>query len=380
MSKRWGIMAVILILGLTGCESIPFLSSATLTPTPVPPTATPVLPTATPTPTPLPTWTPTPTPLPTPQPELLSQMAAMGMEHIQAALGVAELVCLRYEDTDTDGVAEWIALVHQPGETARLSAFVLDGDINYPLEPMLPEPGEPDIGLGEYPTCEMAVRDVNADGLTEIAIFGHAAGNKTLLHLYVWDGTGYSRLGDFTGSAGVAFEDADGDLAEEIVVGYKISDAPELARYIIHTWNGMTYGWTSDRYDWYNLDRPHRYLTHKPEYAVASFYLALDDRDIPGAYGLLSGEIQAAQPYETWALGYATTLKVHAGDIHVIPGVGTDTFDRVATMVMAWDNIQGRVVGRYWNVEWDLILTPDGWRLSQSKAQLLREWDTEYWP
>jgi len=83
----------------------------------------------------------------------------------------------------------------------RISALVIlsmslllnaDGDAVYELEPAPPKPGVPDVGLGQYLTCEVEVRDVNADGLPEIAVFGHAEDNETLLHLFVWDDSGYS--------------------------------------------------------------------------------------------------------------------------------------------------------------------------------------------
>jgi hypothetical protein len=309
-----------------------------------------------------------------------------GMAHVYAAVGEATLVCARHEDTDADGSPEWVVLTHQQGAPSRLSAFILDGDAYYALAASQPEPGDPDIGLGEYATCELEVRDINADGRPEIAIFGHTGSNKTLLHLYVWDGRedtgtteGYRRLGDFIGTAGVFFEGTDGDLAEEIAVGYREQGAPDLVRYIIHTWDGLTYGWTADRYDWYTLQRPHTYPTHKPVYAVMSFYLALDDRDLPGAFALLTAEAQAAQTYETWALGFLTTVQVQVGDVHLVPAASGETQARVTAMVTAWDNVGGRIVARLWNVEWDTVLTAAGWRLVSGTTTQLDEWDAPYW-
>ncbi len=346
-----------------------------------------MIPTATPAP---PTVTPTATPLPTPDPAWLRDAAALaidkGMARVHEAVGEAMLVCARYEDTDADGTPEWLVLTHQQGAPSRLSAFVLDGDAYYTLAASQPSPGDPDVGLGEYATCELEVRAINADGRPEIAIFGHTGSNKTLLHLYVWDGRedtgtteGYRRLGDFIGTAGVFFEETDGDLAEEIAVGYREQGAPDLARYIIHTWDGLTYGWTADRYDWYTLQRPHAYPTHKPVYAVMSFYLALDERDLPGAFALLTAEAQAAQTYETWALGFLTTVQVQVGDVHLVPAASGETQARVTAMVTAWDNVGGRIVVRLWNVEWDTVLTAAGWRLVSGTTTQLDEWDAPYW-
>ena len=303
--------------------------------------------------------------------------ANAGYDRVQGQIGGATLVCLRYEDTDADGAPEWLALAHQESDPPRLSAFILDGETVYPLEPAQPKPGIPDVGLGQYATCEVDVRDVNADGKPEVAIFGHARENETLLHLYVWDGSGYRRLGFFSGDAGVRFMDTDGDLAEEIWEGYREKGAPSLAWYAIHTWQDQTYGWTSERYSWYFLDRPHTYPTHKPEYAVIAFYLALNDRDLPGAYALLLS--QEGRTYATWALGYATTVEVGVGGVHAIPGTVDESSARVAAMVTSWDNEGGIIVGRLWNVEWSAVRTAEGWQLSSATAEKLDEWVAKYW-
>jgi hypothetical protein len=296
------------------------------------------------------------------------------------AAGEAELVCLRYEDTDADGVPEWLALAHQPDAApARLSAFVLEEELFYPLAPAPVEPGDPDYGLGQYAVCDLQVRDVNADGRSEIAIFGHAEENRTLLHLYVWEGEGYRLLGAFKGDAGIRFENADGDLADEIIEGHRDTAAPSLAWQVIFTWDGQTYGWTSDRWGWFYLDRPHAYPTHQPEYALVSFYLALDDRDLPGAYGLMTEAARATRPYEAWADGFATTLAVEAGNVSRLSGVGDENNARVSAIVTSWDNEGGRVVARLWEVEWSVVRTEGGWRLADGTTTLLDSWEAPYW-
>jgi hypothetical protein len=370
------ILASIFILGWTGCTTAP-----TSPPTTVPPTAT-VTATAEPTSTPVPptpTVTPTATPYPTPDPATLAETAKRGLARVQAAAEDANVVCLRYEDTDGDTEPEWLALTHQPEAGPRLSAFVLDGDAFYALPAAQPEPGNPDYGLGEYATCEIEVRDVNADGKPEVAIFGHAETNETLLHLYVWEREQYRLLGAFQGDAGVFFEDADGDLAEEIIEGHHDTSAPSLAWHVVFTWDGQTYGWTSDRWAWFYLDRPHTYPTHKPIYAVISFYLALDDRDLPSAYALLTETAQASRSYGDWANGYATTLRVNVGAVHQIPGVGDENNARVTTQILSWDNVNGRVIVRTWETIWATIRTAGGWRLSDGEMTLLDEWEAPYW-
>ncbi|HOT92289.1 MAG TPA: hypothetical protein PLJ78_13810 [Anaerolineae bacterium] len=374
----WPVLILGTLLFAHACApTASFLAAPTSTPN-IALTPTPLLPTATSTSTPLPTPTATATPIPTPDATIARNIAREGMAAIQARAGDAALLCLRYEDTDADGAPEWVALFHQETNPPRLSAFVLDGEAVYPLEPAFPKAGAPDVGLGQYATCEVEIRDINADGRPEIAIFGHADKNKTLLHLYVWEAGAYRRLGAFSGDAGVRFMDTDGDLEEEIWEGYREQGAPDLAWYVIHTWEEHTYGWTSDRWGWYALDRPHPYPTHKPEYAVIAFYLALNDRDLPGAYHLLLP--QDERPYETWAHGFATTVRVSVGSVHTIPGTETESSARVAAMVTSWDNEGGVIVGRLWNTEWHVSRTPEGWRLVNATAEMLEEWTATYWP
>ncbi len=372
---------LLLMLGASACAESAPPSAMVVTPTatshvtPTPastasPTASP--PTAS-------TSTPPPlTPVATPNPGPLIAAANTGLARVQAQAGEATLVCLRYEDLDADGAPEWFALAHQTTVSpTRLSAFVLDGTEAYPLEPAFPQPGAPNVGLGQYTTCDIELRDLNADGRVEIAIFGHSAGNETLLHIFAWNGERYQRLGRFAGDAGILLKNVDGDLATEIWEGYRVQGTDDFAWYAIHTWTGQSYGWTSDRYDWFYLTRPHSYRSDKPDYAVISFYLAIDDRDLPGAYALLTPADD--RPYATWALEYATTLRVDAGNVHTIPGTVSDADARVATIVTTWDNEAGGVVRRLWNVEWQTTHTVEGWRLVGATSELLEEGPVSYW-
>ncbi len=343
----------------------PSVQAATVTPSPVPTTA-------------IPSPTPTATPIPTTDPTRLLASAEAAFAQLEARAGDASLVCFRHQDLDADGQPEWVALTHRGVDPARLEAFVLDASTFYPLAPAYPEAGEPDVGLGEYPVCEIEIRDVNVDGVPEIAVFGHARENETLLHLFAWDGATYVRLGRFAGDAGVRFADADGDAEEEIEVGYRVRGARDLAWFVVHTWEEGTYGWTSDYYDWYFTARPHTYPDHQPDYAVIAYYLALDDRDLPGAYALLDPATR--QAYETWAPGYATTVQVRAGGVHTVPGTETAASAQVTAMVTAWDNDQGVIIGRQWNVTWTVVASEGGWRLRSAEAEPLQEWDATLWP
>ncbi|MDY7076217.1 MAG: hypothetical protein SXV54_04750, partial [Chloroflexota bacterium] len=320
---------------------------------------------------------PTPTSTPTPAPTIATTTVISTVAKVRARLAEAgvEPLCLRWEDSDNDGEPEWVGLYSRPSEPPRLTAFVLDGDTWHDLRPLEKEPDEEDYGLGEYPTCELEVRDVNADGQVEILIWGHAEASTGLLHIFAWDGATYALLGGFEGDAGVRLENADGDLADEVSVRYDAGS--DLAWEAVHTWDGANYGWTWERYGWFYLARPHAYRTGTPEHAVVSFYLAVDDRDIPGAYGLLSGSAQATQPYEAWAVGFATTVAAEVGAVHESGrsgGIAT-----VAAQVRAYDNVDGRVIATLWDVEWVVVQTDAGWRLESATVEQLDSWELPYY-
>lgn len=332
-------------------------------PTPLPPTP---LPTSPP-PTPLP-----PTPGPTINPVTVAHIVAEGQARLRAA--DIQPLCLRWEDTDGDETSEWVGMYHQPGEPPQLMAFVLDGEAWYNLQPL--EGAR--HGLGQYPTCELDVRDINADGRVEILIWGYAEASTTLLHIFVWDGATYALLASFEGEAGIRLENRDGDLADEVAVRYHVDSWNGLTWEAVHTWDGANYGWTWERYTWFYLDRPHAYRADRPKHAVISFYLAIDDRDIPAAYTLLSDAARAAQPYEAWAVGYVTTVGVEVGLVHEIAR-GGDTA-RVTAQVRAYDNVDGRILATLWDVEWTVVQTSAGWRLVSATANQLDRWEAEYYP
>jgi hypothetical protein len=374
--RIYGFASLLLCLSmLASCTSVPtpvptYTYAPTLTPTSAP------SPTTLPSPTPTPAPTSTPTPAPTLDPAAVTMSVAK--ERARLAEAGVEPLCLRWEDTDNDGVSEWVGLYMRSGEPPELTGFVLDGpngDAWYNLLPLKKEPGKEDFGLGEYPACELEVRDTNADGRIEILIWGHAKTSTGLLHIFVWDGTTYTLLGAFEGDAGVRLENADGDLADEISIRYDARSG--LVWEAVHTWDGANYGWTWERYDWFYLDRPHAYLTDTPEHVVISFYLAIDDRDIPGAYSLLSGSAQASQSYDGWAVGFATTIAAEVGVVHERTRSGDVAL--VAAQVLAYDNVDGRVVAMLWDVEWTVVQTDGGWRLESAGTEQLDQWDVEYY-
>lgn len=353
---------------LATCAPVP--TSTVVAPAPSP-TFTPLSPpTLAPTITPAPTPTSLPTPVPTLDPSAVAANIAAGAARLEAE-GV-EPLCLRWEDADGDGDPEWVGLYLRPGVPPQLVAFVLDGDTWYDL---LPLEGE-EHGLGEYPNCELEMRDVNADGLIEILVWGHAGTSTDLLHIFVWDGATFALLASFEGDASVRLENWDGDLADEVCVGYDAGNG--LVWEAVHTWDGTSYGWTWERYGWFYLDRPHVYRTDTPEHAVISFYLAVDDRDLRGAYGLLGPESQAAMPADEWMVGYVATVAAEVGAVHEISRSG-DTATVVA-QVRAYDNLDGRIIAALWDVEWTVVQVGAGWRLESGAAQELERWEAVYYP
>ncbi len=352
--------------GLTACylptPSPPPLSTVALSPTAVP--------AATISPSPIP---PSPTPpLPTPDQTAVAATITAGQQQV-AARGITP-VCLRWQDTDSDGEPEWIGLYLQQADPDRLLGFVLDDDIWYDLAP--PEGEDAARGLGEYSTCELIVRDINGDGRIEIAVYGHAGARTALLHIFAWDGAHYALLGAFDGDGGVRLESDGSGLADAVVV--RLRPEGDLVWEIVYTWDGTHYAWTWDRYAWFYLDRPHAYVDDTPLHVLASFYLALDDRDLPGAYGLLSATAQAARAYDEWAWGFNTTLGVEVGAAHIVTQEGGRA--QVAAQVRALDNVDGRVVLTTYEVEWQVVETGEGWRLENGTTQILDQQELEYYP
>lgn len=323
---------------------------------------------------PRPQHTPTAIPIPTATPALDVQAVGDAITAGRVAVetrGVDPL-CLRWEDTDGDGEAEWLGLYVLPGEPPHLEAFVLDGEAWHTLQ----APEQEERGLGTYPVCELDVHDVNADGRPEISIYGHAEGSVDLLHIFVWDGVLYSLLASFAGDAGVRTEDGDGDLVSEIVVRHDAGAG--LAWEAVHTWDGATYGWTWERYDWLHRDRPHVYLSDTPEHAVIAFYLALGDGDLPAAYRLLSAAARSSQPYQSWAVGFDTTRDVQVGSVRqTARSGGTAT---VTAQVRSYDNIDAYIIGRLWDTIWTARAEEEGWRLEDATSDELDRWEVPFFP
>lgn len=374
MRHRCLSLAIATLLLLTvACTPSPAVGMPTPT-APLCPTCAPVLsptapPSRTPTATPQPPRPATPTPVPT------IDRAAVATQVREEQPGPEtvgiEPLCLRSEDTDGDGESEWVGLYLQPGDSPPLAAFVLDGETWHELQPVEREKH----GLGEYAACELDIQDLNADGQVDILVWGHSEGNVDLLHVFSWNGEAYALVAPFEGNAGVRLEEVAGTLASSVVVAYKAGSG--LVWEVEYTWDGSSYGWTWDRYRWFYVDRPHRYVTDTPEHAVISYYLALDDRDLPGAYGLLTASGRGALSYEEWVAGFATAVSVEVSNVHELSRSGENVAN-VAAQVRAYDNVDGRIVASLRDTEWTVSSTAHGWRLDAVSATLLDQWEVEY--
>jgi hypothetical protein len=281
-------------------------------------------------------------------------------------------LCLRWEDADGDGELEWVGLFLRPSGPPSLEGFVLDGETWHSLA----APSGNESGLGEYPACELDVRDVNVDGEMELLVFGRTSNGVDLLHIFVWHDTGYDVLATFRGDAGVDVMDVDGDFAQEVVARHDAGDG--LAWEQIHTWDGAHYAWTWERYGWLYADFPHSYAVATPEHTVISFYLALNDRDLPAAYHLFASTAEASRPYESWAAGFDTMLAVEVGSVAEIERAGD--YATVTAQVRSYDNLDGYMIGRLWDVTWRLVREEGAWQLDVGASKELDRWEAAYFP
>lgn len=362
------VLAACLPPSLSPAPTCPPAAPVTCTPAPpLPCSPAPPL-SCTPVPSILPTVAPTPRP---PEPSAIQATVEAGASYA-ARTGIQPL-CMRQENTDGDPDLEWVGLYLSSGESPRLQGFILDGLNRHDL---IPPESEEDKGLGEFPTCKLEVRDLNADGRVEIVIWGHTQAGATLLHIFVWDGGRYALLAGFEGKGGIRLENRDGDLADEVVVRWRPEG--DLVWEVIYTWDGTHYAWTWDRYAWFYLDRPHAYPDDTPVRALASFYLALNDRDLPAAYRMLSPAARSARTYEDWALGFATTLRVEVGAVRVT--ARQEGRATIAAQVRALDNVDGRVITTVYAVEWQMVRLEEGWRLDWGTAEPLERWEVRYYP
>jgi hypothetical protein len=102
----------------------------------------------------------------------------------------------------------------------------------------------------------------------------------------------------------------------------------------------------------------------------------LDDRDLHGAYELLSTEARATQPYETWAGGFDTTLGVEVGSVLEVERA--ESRATVTAQVRSYDNIDGYIIGQLWDITWSVVREDDVWLLDSARQEALSHWEAPY--
>jgi len=138
-----------------------------------------------------------------------------------------------------------------------------------------------------------------------------------------------------------------------------------------------SYRWLGDGY---RLERrrvdfqPQADSRSSPEYVVLHYYDALLARDFATAFGLLSGELRAAQPFDSFVEGFNETADLHLEEIRVTgPVFSSQPESEVAhvyvrAVVTQAGQPQG---GRSTSMAgvWRLSPEGDGWRLAESSLE-----------
>ena len=169
--------------------------------------------------------------------------------------------------------------------------------------------------FGESPYADVVARDLTGDGTTELAITGGVGAHSTLLHIFHWNGSGYTKLEEFFGDSGVRLIDLDGDGVFEVIVGLRHYDRAQTRSDSILRWTGA--GYQPAYAEWgFSFDSPefHDY----PEATVLDYYIAIDRRDFRRAWNLLGGSMQEGQTFDTFVSGFDATQHVRVEDLELI--------------------------------------------------------------
>ena len=77
---------------------------------------------------------------------------------------------------------------------------------------------------------------------------------------------------------------------------------------------------------------------------------------------------------------YQRALDAGRRVLGVVRVLGPDAKDDVAAQVRAYDNVDGRIVARLWDVEWTAVRVDGSWRLDNATAEQLDSWELAYYP
>lgn len=84
-----------------------------------------------------------------------------------------------------------------------------------------------------------------------------------------------------------------------------------------------------------------------------------------------------ARPYRAWAEALDTTLALEVGSVREMDR--TETRATVTAQVRSYDNLDGWIIGRLWDVTWLTIVEGDTWRLDEVETTELSRWQAAYY-
>jgi hypothetical protein len=71
-------------------------------------------------------------------------------------------------------------------------------------------------------------------------------------------------------------------------------------------------------------------------------------------------------------------LSAEVGSVHEIERV--DNAATVSAQVRSYDNLDGYIIGRLWDVTWEVVREEEAWQLQQGSNELLDRWEAAYLP
>jgi hypothetical protein len=160
--------------------------------------------------------------------------------------------------------------------------------------------------------------------------------------------------------------------------GYKLGLLVERGRLVAR--QALYSGWEPNccpsgfTYDTYALQNGQlQLLAHREEgipgmqaATVEQFYQLLGRKDLKGAYALLADAEQAANPYDSWAAGYANTVAIQA-----TAAADPATANTVRVELSATDQQGGGQVSQHFTGTWTLVWggTGRGWLLANPQIR-----------
>jgi hypothetical protein len=211
--------------------------------------------------------------------------------------------------------------------------------------------------LGETPFAELTARDLNGDGLTELAVLGGVGAHSTVLSIFRWNGSGYSLLEEFFGDSGIGLTDLDGDGIDEVVIGMRHYDRAQLRHDTVMRWIGSAY--VADYSRWSFTFDPS--LADYPESSVLQYYLHIADHRYRAAYDLLGGGMQSSQSFADFERGFAGTRDVRVEDLEV-----TREDDAEATVRVSISSVEVDGSVSHFEGTWLVQRINNAWRLTGS--------------